>query len=179
MSKPVKDLITEEYKASFAAKHNACVVSVIGMEGVAANKFRGDLKKHRLSMQVVKNSLARRAFADTPLSPLGAALRGPCALVVSEEDSSAIDLAKILVGFKKDYPKLELGIGILDGDADLIDVERLANMKGREELLADLAMMIASPARSLAGCLAGPGGRLAGCFKAMAEKETEDASAAA
>ena len=179
MSKPVKDLITEEYKTRFADKKNACVISVIGMEGVAANQFRGELKKRHLHLQVVKNRLARRAFMDTPLAPLGEALKGPCALVVSEDNLSAIDLAKTLIGFKKDYPQLEFRLGLLEGDTELIEVEHLAAMKGREELLADLAMLIASPGRSLAGCLAGPGGRLAGCFKAMAEKEPEEASAAA
>lgn len=179
MSKPVKDLITDEYKARFAAKQSACVISVIGMNGLAANKFRGELKKRHLRLQVVKNSLARRAFVDTPLAPLGQAMKGPCALVISEEDVSAIDLAKVLVGFKKDYPQLELRLGILEGDTELIEVERLATMKGRKELLSELASIIASPGRSLAGCLAGPGGRLAGCFKAMAEKESEETPAAA
>ncbi len=179
MSKPVKDLITNEYKARFASKQSACLISVIGMDGLAANKFRGELKKRHLRLQVIKNSLAKRAFADTPLAPLSGALSGPCALVVSEEDVSAIDLAKTLVNFKKDYPQLELRVGILEGDTELFEVERLATMKGRQELLSELASLIASPGRSLAACLVGPGGRLAGCFKAMVEKGTEDASAAA
>jgi large subunit ribosomal protein L10 len=173
MSKYVKDLMTREYDQRFSEKDSACVVSIIGMDAISTNNFRGSLREKNIRIQVVKNSLARRAFTDTPLEPLGKALEGPCALVVSDDDTSAIDMAKTLVGLKKAHPKLELKMGILEGDPDLIDVEQLAKMKGREELLSDLAGQILAPAARLAGCLAGPGGRLAGCFKAMAEKEGE------
>lgn len=173
MSKLIKDMMTDEYRQRFQGKDHACVVSVIRMDAISANKFRGELTGKQLQMQVVKNSLARRAFTETPLEPLGKALEGPCAVVVSEEDATAIDMAKVLVDFKKAYPALELKIGILEGDTDLMEVEQLAKMKGRLELLADIAGCIASPGRKLAGCLAGPGGRIAGCLKAMADKEGE------
>jgi large subunit ribosomal protein L10 len=169
MSKPVKDLITQEYVGRYSKLSNACLVSVIGLDAISTNKLRGTLRARRIEMQVLKNSLARRAFADGPLAPLAGALDGPCALVVGGE--SIIDVAKALVEMKKTYPGIELKQGILEGDPDLVDVERLARMKSRGELLSDLAMLIASPGRRLAACLLGPGGRLAGCFKAMADKE--------
>jgi large subunit ribosomal protein L10 len=169
MSKPVKDLITREYVGRYGNLSSACVVSVIGLDAISTNRLRGALRARKIEMQVLKNSLARRALADGPLAPLAGALDGPCALVVGGE--SLIDVAKALVEMKKTYPAIELKKGILDGDPDLLDVERLAKMKNRGELLGDLAMLIASPGRRLAGCLLGPGGRLAGCFKAMAEKE--------
>ena len=169
MSKPVKNVMTQEYVGRYGQLGNACVVSVIGLDAVSTNQLRGELFRKNLELHVVKNSLARRAFAGTAMEPLGQALEGPCALVTGE--GSAIDLAKTLVDLQKNYPKVELKIGILDGDAELIDVAQLAKMKGRQELLADLAGMIHGPAAKLAGCLVGPGGRLAGCFKAIAEKQ--------
>lgn len=169
MSKKVKDLITKEYEDAYGEVDSACVVSVIGMDAISTNRFRGELRSKNIRLQVVKNSLARRALMDSPLKPLTDALEGPCAVATGGE--SVIDLAKILVGMKKTYPAIELKRGIIEGDPDLVDVEQLARMKGRSELLSDLAGLITSPARNLAGCLAGPGGRLAGCFKAMGEKE--------
>ncbi len=173
MSKAIKHLITEEYKKTYADVDNACVVSVVGLDGTSSNALRGRLNEKALSLRVVKNSLARRAFAASPLGPLADALDGPCALVVGGD--SAIDAAKLLVTLKKDYPKLELKLGMLGGDPELIEVEQLAKMMGRDELLAELAMLIGSPGRSLAGALAGPGGRIAGCLKARAD-EQENAS---
>lgn len=169
MSKAVKDLITGEYKTRYDGVDSACVVSVIGLDAVSTNRLRGDLLDKGVRLHVVKNSLARRAFSDSALAPLGDALDGPCALVVGGE--SSIDIAKILFALKKTYPAIELKQGMLDGDPELIEVERLAQMKNRLETLGEVAMLITSPGRRLAGCLTTPGGLIAGCLKAMAEKE--------
>jgi large subunit ribosomal protein L10 len=173
MSKPVKDLVTNEYKKLFGDADGACVVSVIGLDAISTNKLRGELRKKQISLKVVKNSLAKRAFGSGPLAPLGAALNGPCALVTG--GGSVIDVAKTLVELKKTYPKIELRQGVLGGEADLIDLEMLAKMKSRAELAGDVAMLILSPGRNIAGCLAGPAGRLAGCLKTIADKKDEAA----
>jgi large subunit ribosomal protein L10 len=171
MSKPVKDLITHEYRGRYHDLTSACVVSVIGLDAISTNKLRGELRAKKISLQVVSNSLVRRACVDGPLAPLVGALEGPCALVIGGE--SLIDVAKALVELQKKYPAIELKKGILEGDPDLLDVERLAKMKSRGELLAEVAMLIASPGRRLAGCIRGPAGRLAGCFKAIADKKED------
>jgi len=169
MSKYVKDLITDQYKSQYAEVDSACVVNLIGLDAISTNRLRGELQKKAIRLRVVKNSLARRAFGNSPLAPLGEALDGPCALVTGGE--SAIDIAKALVAAKKEFPKLELKLGILEGDADLLDVEQMAKMKNRIETLGEVAMLIASAGRRQAGCLAGPGGRIAGCAKAIVEKQ--------
>ncbi|HSW45382.1 MAG TPA: 50S ribosomal protein L10 [Phycisphaerae bacterium] len=179
MSKPVKDLITREYKDRYGEVSSACVVSVIGLDAISTNKLRGELRSRNLRLQVIKNSLASRAFAGTALAPLGGAFDGPCALVTGE--GSAIDIAKTLAELQKTYPKIELRVGILDGDPELIGVEQLARMKGRLELLGEIAGILQGPGGRLAGCLAGPAGRIAGCVKAIVEKsdKTEPAEAQA
>lgn len=70
MGKPTKDLITREYTGRYAELADACVVSVIGLDAISANKLRGELRSRRISLHVVKNSLARRALAGGPLAPL-------------------------------------------------------------------------------------------------------------
>ena len=169
MSKPVKDLMTQEYQQQYGELESACIVSVIGLDAISTNQLRGELRAKNLSLKVVKNSLARRAFAGGPMAPVGEALEGPCALVTGGE--SAIDAAKALVDLKKTYPKIELKLGMMVGYPELIEVERLAKMKNRVELLGELAAQLMSPAARLAGCLASPGGRIAGCVKAIAESE--------
>ena len=172
MSKPVKDLISRDYQNRYVGVDSACVVSVIGLDAISTNRLRGELRSKNIRLQVVKNRLARRAFVDSPLEPLGKTLEGPCAFVTGGE--SIIDVAKTLAGLRKTYPAIKLKQGMLDGDPELIDVAQLAKMKSRVELLGEVAMLIASPARSVAGCLAGPGGRITGCLKARADKEDGD-----
>ena len=178
MSKPIKDLMTKDYQQRYGEVTSACVVSVIGLNAVSTNKLRGELRKRKLRLQVIKNSLAKRAFDNTPLAPLCGAFDGPCALVTGS--GSAIEIAKALVDVKKTYPKIELRVGILDGDPGLIDVEMLSKMKGRLELLGEVAGILCGPGARLAGCLAGPAGRIAGCLKAIVEKgeKSEEAPAA-
>ena len=74
MSKPVKDLVTNEYRKLFGGADGACVVSVIGLDAISTNKLRGELRNKKIVLKVVKNSLAKRAFSDGPLAPLGSAL---------------------------------------------------------------------------------------------------------
>jgi large subunit ribosomal protein L10 len=177
MSKPVKDLVTNEYKSRYADLDSACVVSVIGLDAISTNRLRGELRGKNIELHVVKNSLARRAFTGGPLEPLGKAMTGPCAVVTG--GASIIDVAKLLLEAKRTYPQIELKLGIVAGDPELIDVERMAAMKSRTELLGDVAMLIGSTGRRLAGCLVGPGGRIAGCVKAIVEKQEGGESAAA
>jgi large subunit ribosomal protein L10 len=173
MSKAVKDLITKEYGDRYSGFESACVVSVIGLDANSNNLFRDELHKKDVQVNVVKNSLARRALADHALAPLVNDLEGPCALVVGGD--SVIDVAKMLVKLKKTFPKVELKQAIIEGDPDLLTVEKLAEMKGKDELLGDIAMLVSSPGRSIAGCLQSPAGKIAGCLKAIADEEGEAA----
>lgn len=179
MSKPVKDLVTNEYKALFGDADGACVVSVIGLDAISTNKLRGELRARKIQLKVIKNSLARRAFADGPLASLGPALSGPCALVTGGE--SVIDVAKTLVELKRTFPKIELRQGVFGGEQELIELERLASMRSKAELLSEIAMLIVSPGRNIAGCVASPAGKIAGCIQAIADQQEggEPAEAAA
>jgi large subunit ribosomal protein L10 len=169
MSKRLKDSITEAYKHEYTGIQDACLVSLVGMDGVATNRLRGRLRKKNIRLHVLRNRLAKRAFAGTPLEGLAKGFQGSCALVHGGE--SAVDIAKTLVDVAKEFTALGLMAGMIEGDRELIPVVKLAKLKGRAELVGEVAMLISSPGRSLAGALAGAGGRIAGCLKAIAEKE--------
>jgi large subunit ribosomal protein L10 len=179
MSKPVKDLITKELREQYQGVDSVCVVDLTGLDSKANHAFRGGLRAKGIAMHVVKNSLARRAFREGPLAPLGEALDGPCALVTGGE--SIVDVAKELAKWAKQFPQVGLKKAIIEGDADLVGVAELATWKGRTELIGEIAMLAASPGRSIAGCLNSPGGKIAGCLKALIEKQEggeEEAAAA-
>lgn len=168
MSKPVKDLITRELAGRYRGVDSACVVDLTGLDAVSTHRLRGGLRSRGIRLQVVKNRIARRAFAGTPLEPLGNSLDGPCALATGGE--SVVDVAKELTQWAKELPALKLKQAIVEGDPALVPVEELARWKSRSETLGEVVLMIASPGRRLAGCLAGPGGRIAGCVRAIVDK---------
>ena len=171
MSRFVKELMTTVLKDHYAGVDSACVVDLTGLDVQTTEKVRGVLREQGARLRVVKNRLARQAFADGPLGPLGAALEGPCALVVSEQ--SIIDAAKALAELAKEHAALTLKQALVDGDPALLSVAEVAKMRSKSELLGEVALLLTSPARRLAGCLAAPQAKIAGCLKAVADKEPE------
>ena len=168
MSKAVKAMITAELKDRYADTSSACVVGMMGMNVQEQESLRAKLRERSAHLEVVKNSLVRRAFKEGPLEPLGSALTGPCALVTSTD--SVIDVAKVLVQAAKEFTKLELKQAIFDGDPDLMTVEEMSRMKSQSELLGEVVMLIGSPGRALAACLRSPQAKIAGCLKTMVDK---------
>lgn len=168
MSRPIKEMIAAELRQRYDGVNGACVIELTGMGVEAQQQLRRRLAEKSARIEVVKNSLARMAFRDTPLEPLGASLVGPCALVVSAE--SLIDTAKMLINAAKDFAALKLKQAMIEGDPNLVTVVELSRMKGRRELLGDVAMLLLSPARSIAGCMRSPQSKIAGCLKAIVDK---------
>lgn len=176
MSKAIKDDITRSYHERYAKVADACVVDVTRLSVLDVTRLRAELGKRKVKLHVLKNSLARRAFSGTRLEPLGPALSGPCALVTGGD--SLIETAKLLIEAKKNYAKLELKSAILDGESSLLTVDSVSKMRGKIEVLGEIAMLVASPARAIAGCIGGPGRKVAGCVKTIGDRE-EPATAAA
>ena len=79
---------------------------------------------------MVKNRLAKRAAAGTPLEPLQARLTGPCA--VATHPSDPVELAKVMTGFAKDNPQLEVVAAVVDAQQvlDAAGVKQLAALPG-------------------------------------------------
>lgn len=168
MSKPVKEMITAELRGRYEGVDSACVVDVTGLNVQTQESIRRKLREKSSRLEVIRNSLARKAFKDTPLEPLAASFSGPCALVTTSE--SLTDVAKALVECAKEFEKLTLKDAIIEGDPGLMSVVELAKMKGRTELLGEVAMLVASPGRAIAGCLGSPQSKIAGCLKAIVDK---------
>lgn len=168
MSKAVKEMVAEEYRKRYDGVESMCVVGLAGLAVSEQEALRASLLQRSARMQVVKNSLARRAFRNGPLEPLGEVLSGPCALVTS--DDSVIGAAKALVEACKEFKTLELKQAILEGDPELLTVEQISKFKTRVELIGEIAMLVSSPGRAIAGCLGSPQAKIAGCLKAIVEK---------
>ena len=168
MSKQIKEMVRAALASRYADARSACVVDLTGLDVKSTERLRCTLREKSARIQVVKNSMARRALVGTVLEPLGDALEGPCALVTSED--SIIDAAKALVALTKEFASLGLKHAVYEGDPALLTVEQLSKMRSKTELLGDVAMLVVSPGRAIAGCLAGPQGKIAGCLKAMIEK---------
>jgi large subunit ribosomal protein L10 len=179
MSKPVKDLIIRELKSHFADLDSAVVVNPIALTATENNQLRRALKAKNITMELVKNSLASRALADTALAKVGELLYGPSALVSGGD--SPVEVARELFAWTKKLTKLEIRGAVVEGQVvDAQGVEVLSKLPNRVELQGQLVTLFNSPGARLASCIAAPGARIAGCIKARVEKleETSGAEAA-
>ena len=169
MSRLVKDLISKELQARYSRLDSALWLEFSGIDGVITNAFRGDLRAKDMRMEVVKNSLFRRAVGDGPLKPLAEALDGPAAIISGGE--SVIDVAKVVEGWFSKAKGLKLRGAVLEGEwLDETRVEGLAKMPTKRDLQAKVAAIILSPGAKLAAAINAPGANLLGCVKAVIEK---------
>ena len=93
--------------------------------------------------RVLKNTLARRAVADTPFKGLAEKMSGPLAYGISADPVSA---AKVLHEFAKANDKLVITAGAMPGTMmSPQQVAALASMPSRQELLATLVGTMQAP----------------------------------
>ena len=170
MSKPMKEMMIEDYKRRLDGVENALVISVRGIEANDNNRMRTTLAKKDIHITVVRNSLARFAFEGTSLAGLDPVMQGPSALAYGAE--SVVDVAREIMEWAKQLENLELKGAILEGELyeGAAGVERLSRMPTREEAIAQDVTLILSPGRNLVGSVLGPGAALMGIVKAIEEK---------
>jgi large subunit ribosomal protein L10 len=94
-------------------------------------------------LRVLKNTLARRAVADTPFKGLTEKMVGPLAYGISRDPVAA---AKVLQGFAKDNEKFVIKAGAMPNVVmSAREVADLAKLPSRQELLAQIVATLQAP----------------------------------
>ena len=163
MSKLVKDMLVDDLK-------NVVVVSLGRLDAQKTSQLRTTLRKKKIQLQMIKNSLARRATSETPLAPAFTQTEGMLAIAWGGED--VVDLAKELdrLTSVKEFEGLECRGGALDGARlEAADIKRVAKWPTRAEQLSILSGQISGLASTLSGQILSVGGVLAGQISSRVE----------
>ena len=169
MSKRVKDLVTEELRSRYEGVDSVLLVDPTGIDANTNNAMRGDLRSKSVRLEVIKNSLARRAFAGGALEPLASLLEGPNALVTGGD--SIVDAAKVVADWGKKIGLLNIRGAVVEGEVlGAGEASELAKMPGRRELHQQVVGLALSPGARVAAALTGAGAVIAGCVEAMIDK---------
>ena len=121
-------------------------------------------------MKVYKNTLMHIALDEAGLPTLDDILEGPSAFVFAGDDVAAA--AKAVKTFAKTNQNLEIKGGLMEGEqVSAAQVEAIASLPSREELLAQIAGAISGVARGLAVALNGVPRGLAQVTKAVADQK--------
>lgn len=163
----IGDLSTklEEYSHFYLA-------DIADLDSVKSSNLRRECFNKDIKLIVVKNTLLKKALEDSEkdYSELYPVLKGNTSVMFSNTGNIP---AKLIKEFRKkaDKPVLKAAFveeSIYVGENQL---EFLATIKSKDELIGDLVALLQSPAKNVVSALQSAGGKIHGLLQAMEEKE--------
>jgi len=158
-----KDEKKQKAEALHQELEKSRTVILSGFEGITVAQdfdLRRRIAQVGAKYKVVKNSLIERASQGTPLEPAVRELSGTTSLAYTYEDPVA--LARVLTAYAKENPLLKFKSGVVEGRVvSMTDLNLVANLPAKEELLAKALFLVNSPARNVAVAVAGVARKLA------------------
>ena len=143
LNRSEKAVVIEEVAAKVATAKSIVLAQYRGLEVGHITGLRKQARNNGVYLRVLKNSLARRAVADSPFKGLADQMVGPLIYGISDDPVAA---AKVISGFAKDNDKLVVMAGSLPNSVlDADGVKALATMPSRDELLAKLMGTMQAP----------------------------------
>ncbi len=142
-------VLTEQLKDSTSAM----VLSFTKLTVDKDQAFRNEIRETGATYRVVKNTLARLAVKDTPYEEATEHFKGVTSIATTTGEP--IDLSKVIAKYVKEYKDIiEFKAGVVDGKViDFNEVEKIATLPSKEELIGKLLFLLNAPAQRLATVL--------------------------
>lgn len=154
MNREEKASMISDLSGGVGKATNAFLIDFKGITVPQVTELRKQVRETNSSYIVVKNTLALIAVKDSPLQGLENAFTGPTAVAYNATD--AVALAKALTKFAKDVPTVQFKGALLNGQVvPASEIQNIANLPSREELVAKLLYLMQHPIRGLAVVLNG------------------------
>ncbi len=164
LNRSEKEAVVTEVTGLAAKAQTLVMAEYRGITVADMTRLRSNARSNGVSLSVLKNTLARRAVADSGFAVVSDQMTGPLIYGFSED---AVAAAKVVAEFAKTNDKLVIRGGAYGGKAlDANGVKQLASIPGKEVLLAQLLGLLQSPMSRTARVLA-----------ALAEKKGEAVAA--
>ena len=145
-----KQVVIDEIKEKFANAKSIVLFDPRGLKVSEVTELRRNLRESGSDYKVYKNTLAKRAIADSGLE-LDSYLEGPTAISFSSDELAPV---KIISEFAKKHEALELKAGVVEGKvANREELNSYAAIPSREGLLTMLAGGLMGTVRDLSICL--------------------------
>jgi large subunit ribosomal protein L10 len=178
MTRDEKKLIIDGLTDKLKGNPFFYITDASGFSVAEVNAFRRTCYEKGVEYKVYKNTLIAKAFEnlDADYSKLAdGALKGFSGILFSKESSNLP--AKVLLDFRKKQGKKEFrpvfkGAGI-DSDVFLgeANLEVLATLKSKEELIGELIGLLQSPAKNLVSALLSGQNNITGVLKTLGERK--------
>ncbi len=173
MKKEDKGRIIKEIAETIKAYNGFYLVESAGLDAEKTSELRRACFKADIKLMVVKNTLLHKALEslDADYSELYPALKESTSLMCTNVGNAP---AKLLKDFVKKGDKLPVLKGAYVEEtvylgADQLDA--LAAIKSKNELIADVVALLQSPAKNVVSALQSGAGKLHGILETLSKKE--------
>lgn len=171
MTKEEKQQEIEALKKMFSESVNFYITDTSDLTAQEVNALRRLCFQQGVKMRVAKNTLLYKALEVTSKhDELEPALKGQSSLLFCDVANAP---AKVIKKFRKDKEKPRLKAAYIDSSIYIGDeqLEPLANLKSKNELIGDVVALLQSPAKNVLGALLSGKSKLAGIVKTLSERE--------
>lgn len=169
-TKERKAEVVAELEALFNKSQVAIVADLSGYTVAEITQFRRKLDKDKAQCKIAKNTLIEIASSKGQFEPIKGLTKGPTALILGYEDPAAP--AKTTVQFIKAVKKGAVRGGVLENRLlSAKDVNELAELPSKEQLLSSIMGGLDSGARGIAGILNNVISDIASLVEEVAKKQ--------
>jgi len=171
MQRTEKEEVVAVLVEQLRSTESLIVADYRGLTNADLVELRAKVRGSGGRLQVVKNTLTRRAAEEAGTESLLALLEGPTAIAFVQTDGDPVAVAKALADTAKDTKVLTLRGGILSGRSLTgDDVEELAKLPAPEVVKSQLVGVVVAPLTQLVALLAAPVRDLVGLIDARIEQ---------
>jgi large subunit ribosomal protein L10 len=154
LNRDEKATIVSELNDSFNRAKFAVVADYCGLKVSELQQIRIELRNCDSEIRIAKNTLLKRAAADTDNAALSDDFTGTTAVVMAYSDPVAP--AKVLAKFAEDHKKFEIRSAALDGEKLGVDgVVALSKLPTKEVLLGQFLSVLNGVPTGLVQVLSG------------------------
>jgi large subunit ribosomal protein L10 len=165
-----KKAIVDEVAAIAAQAYSAIAAEYRGLTVEQMNALRTKAREGGVYLRVVRNTLARRAVADTDFACMQDELVGPLVLAFSMEEPGAA--ARVLGDYAKENDKLVVKSLSFGGKVlPPSELKALASLPTREQALAQLMAVMKAPVEKFVRTLVEPHAKLVRTLAAVRDQK--------
>lgn len=170
MANELKELVVKEMVSNYRNANNFLVVGYQGIKALEFDQLRKDLRKKKICMEVVKNSLAAIAFRELGVAGIAGLLTGPSAIITGGDDP--IVMARETLEWSKKIPFLSLRGGFVDGAMiSVADINNLAKLPSMPVLRTQIITSVNAPIVGVASAFNAILRSLVTIFQAVKDKK--------
>ncbi len=167
-----KEAVVAEVADVAQTAYSALAAEYRGLTVAEMTELRNKARDAGVYVRVVKNTLARRALADTDFACMSEALTGPLVLAFGRNDPGSV--ARVAKDFAKGRDRFKVRMIALSGQLlEPSELDKVAKMPTYEEAISLLMGTMKAPIQKLAGTLNEVPGKLVRTIAAVRDaKET-------